>query len=81
MFHKNSLQQNNLRKFKDFQDAEATIVCYEEGKGKRSGTLGKFLMQDDDGNQFLPDFQQVIIRTRRQGYSKYRARFSFGRTN
>ena len=42
----------SLRKFKDFQDAEANIVGYEEGKGKRTGTLGKFIMQDDDGNQF-----------------------------
>ena len=42
----------SLRKFKDFKDAEADIVGYEEGKGKRQGTLGKFLMQDDDGNQF-----------------------------
>ena len=41
-----------LRKFKDFKDAEADIVGYEEGKGKRQGTLGKFLMQDDDGIQF-----------------------------
>jgi DNA ligase-1 len=42
----------NLQKFKDFSDTEATIIGYEEGKGKRKGTLGKFLMQDDDGNQF-----------------------------
>ena len=42
----------DLMKFKDFSDAEATIVGYEVGKGKRKGTLGKFLMQDDDGNQF-----------------------------
>ena len=42
----------NLQKFKDFHDTEATIVGYEEGKGKREGTLGKFLMQDDDGNKF-----------------------------
>ena len=42
----------SLRKFKDFHDAEANIVGYEEGKGKRAGTLGKFLMQDDDGNHF-----------------------------
>ena len=42
----------NLQKFKDFQDTEATIVGYEEGKGKREGTIGKFLMQDDDGNKF-----------------------------
>ncbi len=41
-----------LMKFKDFHDAEATIVNYEEGKGKRTGTLGKFIMQDDDGNIF-----------------------------
>ena len=45
-------RSHNLRKFKDFSDAEATIVGYEEGKGKRVGTLGKFVMQDDDGNQF-----------------------------
>ena len=42
----------SLQKFKDFHDTEATIVGYEEGKGKREGTLGKFLMQDDDGNKF-----------------------------
>lgn len=42
----------NLQKFKDFSDDEATIVGYEAGKGKRSGTLGKFYMQDDEGNQF-----------------------------
>lgn len=41
-----------LMKFKDFQDTEATIVDYQEGKGKREGTLGKFIMQDDDGNIF-----------------------------
>ena len=45
-------RSHSLRKFKDFSDAEANIVGYEEGKGKRSGTLGKFIMQDDDGNQF-----------------------------
>ncbi len=42
----------SLQKFKDFHDTEATIVGYEEGKGKREGTIGKFLMQDDDGNEF-----------------------------
>jgi DNA ligase-1 len=45
-------RSHSLRKFKDFSDAEANIVGYEEGKGKRAGTLGKFVMQDDDGNQF-----------------------------
>jgi len=42
----------DLMKFKDFSDAEATIIGYEEGKGKRQGTIGKFLMQDDEGNKF-----------------------------
>ena len=45
-------RSHSLVKFKDFSDAEANIVGYDEGKGKRTGTLGKFLMQDDDGNQF-----------------------------
>ena len=45
-------RSHSLRKFKDFKDAEANIVGYDEGKGKRTGTLGKFVMQDDDGNQF-----------------------------
>ena len=45
-------RSHSLRKFKDFSDAEANIVGYEEGKGKRTGTLGKFIMQDDDGNKF-----------------------------
>ena len=50
-FYQNK-RSHSLRKFKDFSDTEATIVGYEEGQGKREGTLGKFLMQDDDGNQF-----------------------------
>ena len=45
-------RSNDLMKFKDFSDAEATIVGYELGKGKRTGTLGKFLMMDDEGVQF-----------------------------
>ena len=42
----------NLQKFKDFHDTEAFIVGYQAGKGKRTGTLGKFLMMDDDGIEF-----------------------------
>ena len=42
----------DLMKFKDFSDAEATIVGYELGKGKRTGTVGKFLMMDDEGVEF-----------------------------
>ena len=45
-------RSHSLRKFKDFSDAEATIVGYLDGKGKRTGTLGKFIMQDDEGNEF-----------------------------
>jgi DNA ligase-1 len=45
-------RSHNLRKFKDFSDAEARIVGYELGKGKRQGTLGKFLMEDEEGIQF-----------------------------
>ena len=42
----------DLMKFKDFHDDEATIIGYEIGKGKRQGTLGKFIMQDDEGVEF-----------------------------
>lgn len=42
----------DLMKFKDFSDDEATIIGYELGKGKRTGTLGKFIMLDDEGVQF-----------------------------
>jgi len=42
----------NLQKFKDFHDTEATIIDYVPGKGKRIGTLGKFIMRDDDGIEF-----------------------------
>ena len=45
-------RSHNLRKFKDFSDAEATIIGYDVGKGKRVGTLGKFIMQDDEGKEF-----------------------------
>ena len=42
----------DLMKFKDFSDTEATIIGYELGKGKRTGTLGKFIMLDDEGVTF-----------------------------
>ena len=45
-------RSHSLRKFKDFSDDEATIVGYVDGKGKREGTLGKFIMQDDEGIEF-----------------------------
>jgi len=43
---------HSLRKFKDFKDAEALIVDWVEGVGKRKGTIGKFMAQDEDGNLF-----------------------------
>ena len=42
----------NLRKFKDFHDAEATLTSWVEGKGKHKGTIGKFMAVDADGNEF-----------------------------
>ena len=45
-------RSHNLRKFKDFQDSEAKIIDWVEGKGKRIGTIGKFVAVDADGNEF-----------------------------
>ena len=45
-------RSHNLRKFKDFHDTEATITGWVEGKGKRIGTIGKFLAVDSEGNEF-----------------------------
>jgi len=50
--HYKNTRSYGLMKFKDFDDAEATIIGYEMGQGKRYGTLGKFIMQDDEGVQF-----------------------------
>ncbi len=41
-----------LMKVKDFSDAEATITGWVEGKGKRKGTIGKFIAEDKDGVMF-----------------------------
>ena len=45
-------RSHNLRKFKDFHDSEATLLAWVEGKGKRKGTVGKFIAVDDDDNEF-----------------------------
>ena len=45
-------RSHNLRKFKDFHDAEATLTGWVEGKGKRKGTIGKFTAVDSEGNEF-----------------------------
>ena len=41
-----------LMKVKDFSDAEAKIIDWVEGKGKRKGTIGKFQAVDTHGNEF-----------------------------
>ena len=45
-------RSKNLIKFKDFADAEARVVGWVEGFGKRDGTIGKFLCEDSDGIRF-----------------------------
>ena len=45
-------RSHNLRKFKDFHDTEAKLISWVEGKGKRVGTIGKFMAVDADGNKF-----------------------------
>lgn len=45
-------RSKNLLKYKDFTDAEFTIIGAVEGEGGRAGTIGKFLMQDSEGRQF-----------------------------
>ena len=42
----------DLMKFKDFSDTEAKIVDWVEGKGKRRGTIGKFIAIDSSGVKF-----------------------------
>jgi len=42
----------SLRKFKEFHDSEAKLTSWVEGKGKRIGTIGKFMAVDADGNEF-----------------------------
>jgi len=45
-------RSHSLRKFKDFHDDEALLLDWVEGKGKRKGTIGKFMAQDSEGNIF-----------------------------
>ena len=42
----------SLMKLKDFHEAEAKIIDYAEGKGKRRGTIGKFIAVDSNGIEF-----------------------------
>ena len=55
----------NLQKFKDFHDTEATITGWVEGQGKRTGTIGKFLARDADGNEFgMPVMDKMPVLTK-----------------
>ena len=41
-----------LLKVKDFKDAEATIIKFEEGLGNRSSMAGKVTLKDENGMEF-----------------------------
>ena len=45
-------RSHSLRKFKDFHDTEAVLTSWVEGKGKRKGTIGKFMARDAEGIEF-----------------------------
>lgn len=45
-------RSKQLLKLKDFKDDEFEIVGYIEGKGNRSGTIGKFILKIDDNKTF-----------------------------
>ena len=45
-------RSKNLLKVKDFSDSEAKIINWVEGKGKRKGTIGKFIAVDSEGMEF-----------------------------
>ena len=75
-------RSHNLRKFKDFHDAEATLLAWVEGKGKRKGTVGKFIAVDDDGNEFgmpvMDKFKYLQDNFKKmQGYIGRRATFTY----
>ena len=80
-------RSHNLRKFKDFHDTEATITGWVEGKGKRKGTIGKFLAIDAEGIEFgmpvMDKFKFLQDNFKKmQGYIGKTATFTyFERTN
>ncbi|WP_221075153.1 DNA ligase [Agarivorans aestuarii] len=45
-------RSNALIKYKSYQDAEAKVVAYSDGKGKYRGMLGALVVQDQQGRQF-----------------------------
>jgi len=75
-------RSHGLRKFKDFHDTEATITGWVEGKGKRKGTIGKFLAIDADGITFgmpvMDKFKYLQDNFKKmQGYVGKTATFTF----
>ena len=75
-------RSHNLRKFKDFHDAEATLLAWVEGKGNRKGTVCKFMAVDDDGNEFgipvMDKFKYLQDNFKKmQGYIGRRATFTY----
>ena len=55
----------NLQKYKEFHDTEATIIGWVEGKGKRTGTIGKFLARDANGIEFgMPVMDKMPVLTK-----------------
>lgn len=45
-------RSTSLLKVKTFQDAEATVIGYEEGEGRNQGRMGALVVRRDDGVQF-----------------------------
>ncbi|MDX2082529.1 MAG: DNA ligase [Rickettsiales bacterium] len=45
-------RNDNLFKLKTFEDAEATVISYVDGKGKYKGKLGALIVENDDKIQF-----------------------------
>ena len=75
-------RSHNLRKFKEFHDTEALIVDWVEGKGKRRGTIGKFMGMDKDGLIFgmpvMDKFQYLQDNFKlMQGYVGKHATFTY----
>ena len=51
LYQKGSRSQD-LLKLKKYQDAEATVIGYKDGKGKYAGLTGSLKVRDDDGKVF-----------------------------
>lgn len=45
-------RSSTLLKVKPYDDAEATVIAHEPGKGKYAGKLGALRVRTDDGREF-----------------------------